>query len=113
MPRSYARTSSSMAFRRPTTRTVWWACRVARGLAGRSRIDSTDLRALQAEPCHQPFLVEEDRIDIVFGCHGREGRGGAGVQNDDARASADLPAVVVSEILQRRVTHEEQGIAKL
>ena len=39
----------------------------------RSRIDPGDLRALQAEPCHQPLLVEEDRVDIVSGCRGREG----------------------------------------
>src|SRR5215471_4178860 len=80
---------------------------------GRSGIDPSDLRALQAESRHQPSLAEENRIDILARGGGRETGGGAFVQDDDARARADLPAVAVFEILQRLVTHEEQSIAKL
>src|SRR3990172_7459150 len=62
-------------------------------------IDPGNLRALQAEPRHQPLLAEKERIDITLGCGRRKRSGFAGVHENDARAGTDLPAVALLEIV--------------
>src|SRR6266850_8430287 len=79
---------------------------------GRSFLDAADLRALQAEPGHQPLLVEEDRIHVVLECRGRKCPRRADVEDDDARPAAELEAAALVEIAEGGIAHEEQGIAE-
>src|SRR5882762_9510801 len=52
------------------------------GTAG-SLVDPHNLRALQAEACHQAALVEGERIDTAMQCVGSETTGHAFVHKND------------------------------
>src|SRR5215813_253298 len=72
--------------------------------------DSADLRALQPEASHEPFLGEDEGVDVAPPGRGGEGLGRARVDDHDARAHADLEALALVEVGQRRVVHEEHGV---
>ncbi len=67
---------------------------------------------MEAEPRHETLLVENERVDVVL-----EGQRGhrprlARVDDDNARADADFPAIAAVQILKRLVVHQKQHIAE-
>src|SRR5262249_27356967 len=71
-----------------------------------------DLRALHADTPHQTLLVENEGVDVALNGRGGEGLGKALVDGDDTGAYANLEAATLVEITQRRLGHEEHGIAE-
>ena len=81
--------------------------------AQRLVLEPRDLVALDAQAGHQPLLAEDEGIDIVLGGGGGQRLGLAFVHHDDARADADLEALVGAEGADRRLVHQEHGVAEL
>jgi len=77
-----------------------------------ARSDLGDLRSLKANAAHQTLLAEDESIDIGTQIGRCERPRGALVKHDDTRPGTDRPAAAVVEVGQRRVRHEEQGVAK-
>jgi hypothetical protein len=76
-------------------------------------LDLGDLRPLQAQPGHQPFLAEDEGIDILGDGRGRQRFRDPGIHHGDTRADADLEALVFVEIPEGLVGHEEQRVLKV
>src|SRR6266567_2325951 len=74
--------------------------------------DPGDLRALYAEARHQPLLIEDEGIDVLRDRGAGERLADARVDDNDARADAELPAVAPVEIGERAVVHEEEGVTE-
>src|SRR5688572_22888646 len=66
--------------------------RRTRPAPGSLRMDAGDLRALDADTGHQPLLVEDVRVDVARERVRRHRLREALVDDDQARAAADLPA---------------------
>src|SRR5258706_1939321 len=76
-----------------------------------SLLHRRDLLADQAHAPHQPFLVEDERVDA-----GLAGEGGnilrhSGIRHDDARAGTQRPAVTALQVRQVLGPQEEQRVA--
>src|ERR1700730_19162743 len=71
-----------------------------------------DLRSRQPQATHQPFLAEEEDINAFLKRGGAKRFCDAGINHDQTRCRADLEAPTLSQIVQRRVGHEEHGVAE-
>jgi hypothetical protein len=72
----------------------------------------SDLRSLQPKSTHQTFLAEEEDVDALLKRGGAKRSRDAGIDHDEAWRRAYLKAATLSQIIQRRVSHEEHGVTE-
>src|ERR1019366_10018678 len=77
-----------------------------------ARSDLGDLRPLEANAAHETLLAEDEGVDIRAQIVRCERPRRALVEHDDTRPGTDRPALALVEIVQCRVRHEKQGVAK-
>src|SRR5262245_35440287 len=76
-------------------------------------VDPRDLRPLDARPGHEPLLAEDEGVDVARDRVAGHGPPHALVDDDDARADADLEAVGRVELVERGLGHEEERVSEL
>src|SRR5262245_17817255 len=84
-----------------------------RRLGRRLLADPRDLRSLDADPGHETLLVEDEGVHVARDRVAGDGLPDALVDDDDARADAELETVGRVELVERGVVHEEERVAEL
>lgn len=75
-------------------------------------IDARDFCPLQTQARHQAALIEEKGISPAVDSGGGQGCGHATIDDDEARAAAELPAIGAVEIADGGFIHKEERVAE-
>ena len=75
-----------------------------------SLVDPHDFGALKTKAGHQTLLVESERVDAAMHGIGAEAPRHSFIDDDDARAGADLPAARVVYPIHRLLVHQEEHV---
>src|SRR6266480_3516899 len=76
-----------------------------------SLVDPHDFGALKTKGGHQTLLVESERVDAAMHGIGAEAPRHSFIDDDDARAGADLPAARVVYPILFFLVHQEERVS--
>src|ERR1019366_6176065 len=76
----------------------------------RSALDSGDLGSFNADPDHQPLLIEDEGVSVILQRRCGKILGNALVHNDDRRPHAEFPSLGTMDVAYCLVAHQKHDV---